>query len=184
MFLQNVANWRRGLRQNTFPYFNFAEGDYKLPNIAAVLKEEISRLARKEVRGQTMKLQKAVAHYRRDIAALKRHTSQLKAQLAALARSPRKGQAADAEDSSAKGIRFTSKGVRSHRSLLDISAADYGKLIGVTGHTIYKWEQGGARPRQAQLKALVAIRGLRKKEAAAKLAGLGKKTAGARRKKA
>jgi DNA-binding transcriptional regulator YiaG len=183
MVLHIVAATLRGLRQNTFPYLNIVERDRKLPNIAAVLKEEISRLARKEVRSQTMKLQKAVAHYRRDIAALKRHSTALKMQLAALARSPRKASAADAEESSVTGIRFTSKGVRSHRSLLDISAADYGKLIGVTGHTIYKWEQGGARPRQAQLKALVGIRGLRKKEAAARLAGLNSKTAGARKKK-
>jgi DNA-binding transcriptional regulator YiaG len=155
----------------------------KLPNIAAVLKEEISRLARKEVRSQTMKLQKAVAHYRRDIAALKRNASALKTQMASLARPSRRGAQAGTEESPGKGVRFTSKGVRSHRSLLDISAADYGKLIGVTGHTIYKWEQGGARPRQAQLKALVGIRGLRKKEAAARLAGLSGKTAGARKKK-
>jgi DNA-binding transcriptional regulator YiaG len=152
-----------------------------LPNIAVVLKEEIARLARKEVRTQTLKLQKAVAHYRRDIAALKRHAASLKGQMITLERHSRKAVPGQAAEPAAKGIRFTSKGIRSHRSLLDISAADYGKLVGVTGHTIYKWEQGSARPRQAQLLALVGVRGMRIKEARARLeqlstkAGRGKK---------
>ncbi len=144
-----------------------------MPNIAVVLKEEIARLARKEVRTQTLKLQKAVAHYRRDIAALKRNAAALKGQIISLERHSRKAMPGRSAEPAAKGVRFTSKGVRSHRSLLAISAADYGKLVGVTGHTIYKWEQGTARPRQAQLAALVSIRGLRIKEARARLSQLG-----------
>ena len=43
-----------------------------MPNIAAVLKEEICRLAKKEVKAQVGKTQRASAQYRRDIANLKR----------------------------------------------------------------------------------------------------------------
>ena len=43
-----------------------------MPNIASVLKEEICRLAKKEVKLQVGKTQKASAQYRRDIATLKR----------------------------------------------------------------------------------------------------------------
>ena len=43
-----------------------------MPNIAAVLKEEITRLARKEAKSQVAPLKMANAQYRRDIAALKR----------------------------------------------------------------------------------------------------------------
>lgn len=154
-----------------------------MPNIAVVLKEEIARLARKEVKTQTLKLQRAVAHYRKDIAALKRHAAALKGQLISLERHSRKGTSGESAEPAGKGVRFTSKGIRSHRSLLAISAADYGKLIGVTGHTIYKWEQGSARPRQAQLAAIVGIRGMRVKEARARLTELGRKSAGKRAKK-
>lgn len=154
-----------------------------MPNIAVVLKEEIARLARKEVRTQTLKLQKAVAHYRRDIAALKRHSAALKGQLVSLERYARKAVPGATAEPAARAIRFTSKGVRSHRSLLALSAADYGKLVGVTGHTIYKWEQGTARPRQAQLKALVSVRGMRIKEARTRLAQLRGRAAGKRAKK-
>jgi DNA-binding transcriptional regulator YiaG len=146
-----------------------------LPNIAVVLKEEIARLARKEVRSQTQKLHKAAAQYRRDIAALKRQTSALHAQLISLDRKSRKLAPSAAAEPLAQGKRFTAKGVRSHRGMLGFSAADYGKLVGVTGHTIYKWEQGGARPRQAQLAKLVSVRGLRKREALKRLSDLSSK---------
>jgi uncharacterized protein involved in exopolysaccharide biosynthesis len=48
-----------------------------MPNIATVLKEEILRLARKEVRRQTSVLRKASAQYRQDIAEMKRRVSDL-----------------------------------------------------------------------------------------------------------
>ena len=43
-----------------------------MPNIASVLKTEIARVARKEVRSEIGSLKKATATYRTEIAALKR----------------------------------------------------------------------------------------------------------------
>ncbi len=48
-----------------------------MPNIATVLKEEIARVARKETRADTQQLKKASAHYRSDIATLKRRIAAL-----------------------------------------------------------------------------------------------------------
>ena len=42
-----------------------------MSNIASLLKTEISRVARKEVRAETLGLKKAVSVYRAEIAALK-----------------------------------------------------------------------------------------------------------------
>jgi transcriptional regulator with XRE-family HTH domain len=50
-----------------------------------------------------------------------------------------------------------------------ISAASYGQLVGVSGQTIYHWEQGKARPRAAQLEQLAAVRGLGAREIAERL---------------
>ena len=47
-----------------------------MPNLATALKEEIRRLARKEIKAMVGTTQKAVAQYRRDIAALKRQLGQ------------------------------------------------------------------------------------------------------------
>jgi len=58
-----------------------------MPNIMAVLKQEIVRLARKETRGQTQILKKMSAQYRRDIATLKRQISKVQAQTAVLEKS-------------------------------------------------------------------------------------------------
>ena len=141
-----------------------------MPNIAVTFKQEITRLARREVRAQTQVLRKASAQYRRAIAELKRHASKLKSEVARLERRVGKGGASQAVETETAKVRFTAKGVVSHRKRLGISAADYGKLIGVTGHTIYMWEHGTSRPRKAQLTALASIRGLGKREALARLA--------------
>ena len=79
------------------------------------------------------------------------------------------GAAPQVPDADAGRLRFTAKGLQSHRDRLGVAAADYGRLIGVTGQTIYKWEHGAARPRKQQLVALATLRGLGKKEARARL---------------
>jgi DNA-binding transcriptional regulator YiaG len=66
-------------------------------------------------------------------------------------------------------VRFAANGVIAQRARLGISAADFGKLIGVTAHTIYKWEHATSRPRRAQLAAFASVRRLSKTEARARL---------------
>jgi hypothetical protein len=46
-----------------------------MPNLATLLKNEISRVARKEQRGESLALKKSVSAHRADIAALKRRSS-------------------------------------------------------------------------------------------------------------
>ena len=140
-----------------------------MPNIAVTFRQEITRLARREIRSQTQGLRKASAQFRRDIAELKRHASELKSEVALLERRVGKHVAPQATEPDQAKIRFAAKSVISQRRRLGISAADYGKLIGVTGHTIYKWEHGTSRPRRAQLSALASVRRLGKTEALARL---------------
>jgi DNA-binding transcriptional regulator YiaG len=42
-------------------------------------------------------------------------------------------------------------------------------LIGASGQSVYKWEEGKSRPRQKNLTAIAAIRSIGKKEALARL---------------
>lgn len=141
-----------------------------MPNIATVLKEEILRLARKEVRKQTETLKKTSAQYRKDIAEMKRRLSELRRTIGPLQKQVRKGVSAEAAEPETKGVRFTAKGLRSQRQRLGLSAADYGKLVGVTGQTIYSWEHEISRPRPPQVARLAAIRHLGKREAQTRLA--------------
>lgn len=80
----------------------------------------------------------------------------------------RLGQTPTAEEPKEK-VRFSARSVRAQRRRLKLSAADYGKLVGVSGLTVYSWEHGNSRPRKAQLADLVAARGIGKREATAKL---------------
>ncbi len=143
-----------------------------MPNIASVLKEEIARLARKELRGETQRLKKASVQYRSEIAGLKRRLADLEKQLSRLARkSPRQGEENQAPEARSR-VRFTAQGLRSLRQRLDLSANDFARLIGVSGQSIYKWEAQKAHPRASQVAALATLRGLGKKEAAARLKSL------------
>ena len=143
-----------------------------MPNIAVVLKEEILRLARKEVRTETLALKRASVQYRRDIAEMKRRLSDLQRRIGPLQKQVLKGAPAQAAPSQTNGARFTAKGLRSQRQRLGLSAADYGKLVGVTGQTIYSWEHETARPRRQQVARLAALRRMGKKDAQAHLTQL------------
>ena len=150
-----------------------------MPNLAQALKEEITRLARKEVRKEVKPARSQVASQRGDIATLKREVAELRRQVAFLEKQEKKriekgpmvltvpAAAAAASDNSdgRTGPRFQARGLRSHREKLGLSAADYGKLIGVTGQTIYAWEQEKSKPRKAQIAKLAEVRSLGKREA-------------------
>ncbi len=60
---------------------------------------------------------------------------------------------------------FSSEAVYAERERLELSAADYGQLVGVSALTIYNWEKGKSEPRQAQLAKWLAVRGIGKREA-------------------
>ncbi|MFO1246562.1 MAG: helix-turn-helix transcriptional regulator [Ramlibacter sp.] len=144
-----------------------------MPNIAAVLKEEIARVARKELRGDTARFKKASAQYRSDIAALKRRITELEKQLGKLSRqSGKAGAKADAPAAGRSSLRFSAKGLAAQRKRLGLSAAQVAALLGVSGQSIYKWEDGKARPRASQLPAIASLRTMGKREANARLAAL------------
>ena len=135
-----------------------------MPNVATVLKQEITRLARKEARAQSASSKKAIAQYRRDIAELKRQVRALTKEVGDLRRQ-QKRVGRPATHSGNVSVRFSPSWLKSHRERLELSAADYAELVGVSALTIYNWEKGKTRPRQEQLAAWAEIRELGKREA-------------------
>jgi DNA-binding transcriptional regulator YiaG len=142
-----------------------------MPNIAALLKIEITRIARKQVREETQPLKKAIAPYRSEIATLKRRTQALEQQIKRLSKVAAK--AIPAKEESDTAHRFSAKGLAKNRQRLGLSALDFGKLIDASALSVYKWEQGKVRPREKHLQAIAAIRTIGKKEAGARLEQLG-----------
>ena len=143
-----------------------------MPNIASILKSEISRVARKEVRGEVQGLRKTVNAYRSEIAALKRRTQALEQEIRRLSKTKAKVAPVVANESSPQALRFSAKGLASKRQQLALSAHDCGLLVGASGQTIYNWESGKARPLARHLPAIAALRSLGKREAARRLASL------------
>ena len=143
-----------------------------MPNIGTVLKAEITRLARKESRGQIDATKKAAAQHRRDIATLKRQVTALERQVRLLARRALGATPAASPDAPAKRVRFVAKGLRTQRGRLGLSAAQFGALLGVSAQSIYNWERETAHPRGEQLAKLASLRGIGKREAEARLAQL------------
>ena len=142
-----------------------------MPNIATLLKAEIARVARKEVRGELQSLKKASASYRAEIARLKRRAQALEQQVKRLGKSRGRAAAPQAEEG-APNLRFSAKGLAAQRRRLGLSAQACGALVGATGQSVYKWESGKIRPRARHLPAIAALRKMGKREAAARLEAL------------
>ena len=182
-----------------------------MATLANALKEEISRLARKEVRQQVAGPVKSVTQFERDIAALKSQVQDLRHTLSALSTPDASGQtvnkkAAGKKTASKKtaskktaskkaaakkqggaekaggaepasGTRsaraqFSPDALKASRQRLGLSADNYGKLIGVSGLSIYNWEGGKAKPRESSIAALASIKGIGKREAVRRLEAL------------
>jgi DNA-binding transcriptional regulator YiaG len=142
-------------------------------NIAAVLKSEIVRLARKELRNETQVLKKALSHHRSEIAALKRRVHELEAQLRRQAKTAKTRERGSETDAAATTkVRFSAKGLAAQRQRLGLSAHDVGLLVGPSGQSVYNWESGQIRPRASELPAIAALRKMGRREAGARLEAL------------
>jgi DNA-binding transcriptional regulator YiaG len=141
-----------------------------MTTLVVALKDEIRRLARKEIKALTGKTARAVVQYRREIAKLKRQLREQDKKITSLASQERKRpDAPEAASDLNGGVRFSARSAKAQRRRAGLSAADYARLVGVSPITIYNWENGKSRPRKEQFASLVALRGLGKREAAAKL---------------
>ncbi len=141
-----------------------------MSTFANQLKSEISRLAKKEVRAETQALKKASAQYRSEIAALKRRVAGLEAQIKKQGKAVARAKPVEnADEESGTSLRFRVAGFAALRKKLNISAAEMGKLLGVSAQSVYHWETGKTKPRASQLAAIAAVRKLGKRAVAAKL---------------
>lgn len=150
-----------------------------MTNLASVLKSEVTRLARKELRAETEALKKVIAAQHADIAALKRRTSELEKAVKALAREasrqmPKTRGSATSEEEGADGgqFRFRAAGMANNRKRLGLSAEDFGLLVGASGQSVYLWEGSKTKPRPQNIAAIAGLRGIGKREVATRLEAL------------
>lgn len=144
-----------------------------MSKVMSALKDEIRRIARKEIR-------LAVAGLKRDRAALKKTVAGLKKQMAANQKNCNAMSRALAKTAAAmpappvdegKKARITGKGVRAVRRKLGLSQKAFGKLFGVSSITVQNMEKkdGPLNLRTKTRNAYLAIRGLGAREAKERL---------------
>lgn len=143
-----------------------------MPNLINALKDEISRLARKEakpalvaLKKENIALKKTLTDFRKRLEALERNQKQM----VKTAPQARKSILQKEED----GGRFwvSGKGIRAMRKKTGLSQADYATLLGVSTQTIVLWEgqDGRLKIRSHARNAIKANRGLGAREARRRL---------------
>lgn len=134
-----------------------------MPNIATVLKEEITRLARKEMRQHVDPLRAQVLAQRKAIAALKSEVERLQRDVVKLGKGTPKSVAVKAgSNDSGKQSRYSGALLRKLRERLGLSRDAFAPLLGASSQALYNWEQTETRPRQEFVDKIALIRGLSK----------------------
>ena len=145
-----------------------------MANVAGVLKAEISRISRKEVKAVVKGILKSNVTLKKTVVDLKRRLIQLEKENRRLKATQAKQPAANpkSESEAGKRVRVTSKGVRTLRKKLHLARPDFGKLFGTTAQTVYMWEtkEGELKLRPKTRAALLALRGIGVREAKRRLA--------------
>jgi DNA-binding XRE family transcriptional regulator len=140
-----------------------------MPNIAKVLKDEISRIARRETntavtpaRKAARGLRRTAAELRRKVALLEKEVRSLQKKVGGLA-----GQRPPGLPSRADAARITAKGMRSLRRRLRLTGQEFARLLGLTAQVVYGWEKanGPLRVRQKTRAAILAVRDLGARQA-------------------
>lgn len=137
-----------------------------MPNYSKLFQDEVRRLARKEIKDDLARVKKENVELRRMLSNAKKQLQTLEQGFKRLAKSPRGAAAAgaaaqDSGDDSADRKRISSKTIQKLRTRLGLTQAEFAKLIGVTGQSVYQWEhkngqltfRGGAKERVLALKS-------------------------------
>ena len=137
-----------------------------MPNLQSVLRQEIRRFARKEVRSELEATKKAVAQHRREITELRRRNKALEQTVSYLqSRETKRLKAGPSRAEPPEGTRFSVPSLKAQRRKSGLSQEDYASLVGVSKQTIYNWESGMTKPGGEHVATLVSLRGIGKREA-------------------
>ncbi len=138
-----------------------------MPDFAKAIKEEITRLAKKEVKkaagplnARIRSLQKTVSGQEKEIARLARTVARQDRELRQAAPVP---EAAPPEE--VKKARISPRLVKTQRKRLKLNQADFARLLNVSVAAVRSWEQGRAMPKEETMATFVAVRKLKPGEA-------------------
>jgi DNA-binding transcriptional regulator YiaG len=134
-----------------------------MAKIEGVLKSEIVRLAKREIRSTFIPLRREVRTMRLKLSGLSRGILSLNRMTKELHLEEAKPKL-EATPEEVKASRLTPDRIRGLRKKLGISMRELGLLIGVTTWAVLMWEKGKFKPKAEKKAALVALKKFRKRE--------------------
>jgi DNA-binding XRE family transcriptional regulator len=146
-----------------------------VPNFSKVFQDEIRRLARKETKSDMERLRAENAELRRQIGQIRKHLSMVERVSKRTAKATEKVAAKvtepSNEDESTVRPRISAKTIRQLRERLGLTQAEMGKLLGVSGQSIYQWErqEGRLNLRRRTALAVHGMKGIGSREARRRL---------------
>ena len=129
-----------------------------MPNLNQVFREEISRLARREVKQIVDPLQKQIRDLRGKVREQKRELEKLEKELAGKADKER--VIAPRTVSEEDDVRIRKGSVKKHRERLGISQREMALLLDVSPLTISNWETDKSSPSGKNRLAFAELRGM------------------------
>ncbi len=133
--------------------------------LEGIMKDEIIRLAKREMRMKFVPLRRDVrsltitaSQLRKSVLGLQRVVSQQERQMG-----PKAVPEVTPEDM--KKARFSPRLIKSLRKHLGVSQREMAKLAGVTVGAVFQWEKGKFEPKDDKKKVLVGLRSLGRREA-------------------
>ena len=127
--------------------------------IETALREEIARLARKEIRSVVGPLKKEVVRLKKRVVELSSKLNASEKQTGLLVKERRrKGLGSDISDDQADAARMSGGLIKKLRKKLGISQAGFAAIVGVSSPAVAAWEQGRSNPAGDNLKAVIALR--------------------------
>jgi DNA-binding transcriptional regulator YiaG len=134
-----------------------------LGKLESIIKSEIQRLAKREIRSTFIPLRREVRAMRLRLSALSKTFSILN-RLAKEQLQKALKKELEATPEELKASRLTPDRIQRLRKKLGISMRELGVLTGVGLSSVAMWERGKFRPRGEKKAALVALRKMRKRE--------------------
>jgi len=136
-----------------------------MPKIEAAIKEAIDRGARRRIRQVATPLRREVRRLRQLVAGFRKDLAGLKATAAQWERTAdQRPWTATVSDEAAKAARLSGRLIQKLRTRLGLSQAALGRLGGASGTAVVEWESGRDKPSGERRKAIVAARGLGRRE--------------------
>ena len=129
-----------------------------MPNVGQILKEEIRRVARREVRAECDSLKQQVRVLRDTVKA----QAKLIASLGKAAASPAAPTARSEapEEEAPVRRRWTPASIKRQRARLKLSQREFSDVLKVSANTVARWETGTSSPRPTHRTNLDKLRGM------------------------